>query len=82
MRRLYPGEEGAGDIQTETAALHARLDAVLDKPGAIFGLWNQARDAAADAYIKASRKQRENMDLEEVKLKRAMSPRAAITVES
>lgn len=37
-RRLYPAKNGAGDIQAETAALQARLDAVLERPSAISGL--------------------------------------------
>ena len=35
----------------ETAALHARLDAVLAKTTAIFGLGHQAKDASTDVYV-------------------------------
>lgn len=71
LRRLYPGKEGAGDKKAETSALHARLEAVLKRPRTIFGLWNEARDAAADVYLKSSRKQRVRIYEEEVKAKRA-----------
>lgn len=39
LRRLYPGEEGAGDDQSETAALKTRLELVIAKPDNVLSLW-------------------------------------------
>lgn len=66
-----PQDDGAGDIQAETSSLQARLDTVLDAPNTIFVLRYSARDSAADVYSRGNRRQRENLYVEEAKIKRA-----------
>lgn len=71
VQQIATHQESAGDIQSEPAILHAaRLDAVLTKPSAIFGLWRQAKKAADDAYVNDTMKQRDSIDEEEAKVKR------------
>lgn len=71
----YSDEEVAGEIQTEVAAQHARLDAFIIYLKAVFSLWLAVKDATADAYCRASRRQRGKADDKKAKSRQAEGTR-------
>jgi hypothetical protein len=68
-RRLYPGENDAGDMAAYAAALRDRIAKVKRSRHELVTLWHEAVTAADDATQRRSQSQRMTFDVEAKKVK-------------